>query len=46
LVLLEMLAVSAGGCVMVTVAVTVQLFASRTVTVYDPAHNPVADAVV
>ena len=34
------------GCVIVTVVVFEQLFASFTVHVYVPAHNPVAVAVV
>lgn len=33
-------AVNTGGCMMVTEAVAVQLFASVTVTVYDPAMRP------
>jgi hypothetical protein len=41
----EMVAVSCVGCVMVTVAVEVQPFASVTVTVYVPAVRPVAVAV-
>jgi hypothetical protein len=39
-------AVTAVGCVKVTLAVVLHPFASVTVTVYDPAINPVAVAPV
>jgi hypothetical protein len=39
-------AVNAGGCVNVTLAVVLQLFASVTVTVYDPAISDEAVAPV
>jgi hypothetical protein len=38
----EVVAVIGGGCVIVTTWITVQPFASVTVNVYVPAHNPVA----
>ena len=41
-VLADMFAVMGVGCVIVTVAVPSQPFASVTVTVYVPADNPVA----
>ncbi len=42
----EIKAVKAVGCVIVTLVVRVQPFASVTVTVYVPAVNPVAVAAV
>ena len=44
--LLVTVAVNNVGSVIVAVAVIVQLFASVTVTVYEPADNPLAVAVV
>ena len=38
---MAVVAVMAGGCVMVTGTKSVQLFASVTVNVYEPAANPV-----
>jgi hypothetical protein len=42
----ELVAVNAGGCVMVNVRVTAQLFASMMVQVYVPAHRLPAVAAV